>query len=50
MYARHGRDLTGYKSLHTIPIPFLKIITEILAEGKGGTARKRPVEAGVMKL
>jgi hypothetical protein len=27
-----------------------KTITEILSEGKGGTGRKRPVEAGVMKI
>lgn len=46
MYARHGRDLMGWKSPVWKPGTVVRTESQILAEGKGGTARDRLEEAG----
>jgi hypothetical protein len=42
-----GVNLWGGSPLYVNPVNLLNILTKILAEGKGGTARDRPKEAGV---
>ena len=38
-------NLWGVSPLYVSPVNMLKILTKILAEGKGGTVRDRPKEA-----
>jgi len=40
-------NLWGESPLYMNPVNVEKTLTQILAEGKGGTARGRPKEAGV---
>ena len=40
-----GVNLWGVSHLYVSPVNVLNILTKILAEGKGGTARDRPEEA-----
>jgi hypothetical protein len=40
-----GVNLWGESPLYVNPVNVLNILTKILAEGKGGTARDRPEEA-----
>ena len=42
-----GVNLWGESPLYVNPVNVLNILTKILAEGKGGTARDRPEEARV---
>ena len=42
-----GVNLWGESPLYVNPVNVLNILTKILAEGKGGTARDRPEEAQV---
>jgi hypothetical protein len=46
VYARHGRELMGCKSPVRESCQWHLALTQVLAEGKGGTARDRLVEAG----
>ena len=41
------KGLWGSSSLYVNPVNMLNILTKVLAEGKGGTARDRPEEARV---
>ena len=44
-----GVNLWGSSPLYVNPVNMLNILTKVLAEGKGGTARDRPEEARVQR-
>jgi hypothetical protein len=46
VYARHGRELMGYKSPVRESCQRAILLAQVLAEGKGGTARDRLEEGG----